>query len=844
MNDNTRQPKRQRLQGACDECRRRKIRCDSATSPGGKCSSCAALRIDCTHDLQKKKRGPKIGPSKKSDTARSLVNAILSSSKPYVVPEDPAIVREILVDLANYARSLDRQLSLARGQPSDDLDSPKHSTSPITSNTTPEPEYGDQEVADSIDSLAEDLRMMSVAHPKRHFGKSSNFMLVQSAMDARRDVLGDKEFTAAVFAKYQRPENWKPFEWQRPVEAGLPDLVFPEEDLLQDLIQKYFICLNPFFPLLHRPTFERSVADGLHLRDRSFGFTVLAVCAVASRQSNDPRNFCEGTTSEHSLGWKYFRQIPLIRPSFAEPPTLYDLQLCSLSVFYLQSTATPEAAWAVVGLGIRFAQEMGVHRRKHNKKPTVEDELWKRAFWLLISIDLFMSAFLGRPRATTPDDFDVEMPLECDDEYWETEDPEQAFKQPPGKPSILSFFVTFLKLIDIIGFAQRTLYSVRKSELWTGMGIAGLDWKQKAVLELDSALNRFVDNIPAHLKWDAPKDNDIFFQQSVVLYSTYYWAQIQVHRPFIPRPGQTSVLPFPSLAICLNAARTTVHVLEVLQERRGKEGHMMSLEMVPNIVAPLFSCALILLLGIWRGRKTTNSSLESEKEMTDVYRCMKMIKPYEARYQTAGRVADILNAVIAIGSLPRSAREQSNSLKRPRSPNDEVDQDVSHAQTVLQDLHDSYHREGTSHKPQQKTQPTAAHTESVHSSGPDPASQAFNAPIAHDNTMFSTPLSAFGPQTFASGPAAFGTMPIDPQPVTNYSAGLPIGMEFATPQALSNPISGGLYSEPSGISIPDSMWYSPGNDVLQSQDAWTSDWNSFMASVDDLLTGAVDGRPL
>ena len=58
----------------------------------------------------------------------------------------------------------------------------------------------------------------------------------------------------------------------------------------------------------------------------------------------------------------------------------------------------------MVGIGIRSAQEMGLHRRSPNSDNTVEDELWKRAFWLLVSIDLFTSAFLGRPRATTPDE--------------------------------------------------------------------------------------------------------------------------------------------------------------------------------------------------------------------------------------------------------------------------------------------------------------------------------------------------------------------------------------------------------------------------------------------------------
>jgi hypothetical protein len=36
----------------------------------------------------------------------------------------------------------------------------------------------------------------------------------------------------------------------------------------------------------------------------------------------------------------------------------------------------------MVGVGIRLAQDVGVHRRKvHNHTLTPEDELWKRAFW-------------------------------------------------------------------------------------------------------------------------------------------------------------------------------------------------------------------------------------------------------------------------------------------------------------------------------------------------------------------------------------------------------------------------------------------------------------------------------
>lgn len=39
------------------------------------------------------------------------------------------------------------------------------------------------------------------------------------------------------------------------------------------------------------------------------------------------------------------------------------------------------------------------------------------------------------------------------------------------------------------------------------------------VIELDSALNAFLDDIPAHLRWDPTMKDELHFQQSTMLYS-------------------------------------------------------------------------------------------------------------------------------------------------------------------------------------------------------------------------------------------------------------------------------------------------------------------------------------
>lgn len=84
------------------------------------------------------------------------------------------------------------------------------------------------------------------------------------------------------------------------------------------------------------------------------------------------------------------------------------------------------------------------------------------------------------------------------------------------------------------------------------------------------------------MKWDPRNPNTTFLSQSAVLYAAYYALQMTIHRPFIasPRRASSSSFPqppkssrFPSLVICTNAARSCVHVSDVLCRRLGQGSH-------------------------------------------------------------------------------------------------------------------------------------------------------------------------------------------------------------------------------------------------------------------------------
>ena len=130
-----------------------------------------------------------------------------------------------------------------------------------------------------------------------------------------------------------------------------------------------------------------------------------------------------------------------MKRSLLVPPTLYDFQLycvspvlCRLSALLTnigiavytipQQLLCPTVLLDLAGIGIRLAQDVGVHRRKvHNHTLTIDDELWKRAFWyveltfllwgqlseayrMLVYMDRILSSSLGRPCAIQDEEYE------------------------------------------------------------------------------------------------------------------------------------------------------------------------------------------------------------------------------------------------------------------------------------------------------------------------------------------------------------------------------------------------------------------------------------------------------
>ncbi|KAE9371651.1 hypothetical protein N431DRAFT_410583 [Stipitochalara longipes BDJ] len=141
--------------------------------------------------------------------------------------------------------------------------------------------------------------------------------------------------------------------------------------------------------------------------------------------------------------------------------------LLLLAVFSLRAKGGP-GAWAYIGLAMRIAIDMGLHR--HNaamERIGFDVEMRKRLFWSCYTMDRQVSIPLGRPFSISDRDIDVQLPFDVDERCQDLQILEQASKVDPDvvrtESSSLTAFLHILRLRRIESSIQQTIYRVDQS---------------------------------------------------------------------------------------------------------------------------------------------------------------------------------------------------------------------------------------------------------------------------------------------------------------------------------------------------------------------------------------------
>lgn len=131
-------------------------------------------------------------------------------------------------------------------------------------------------------------------------------------------------------------------------------------------------------------------------------------------------------------------------------------------ILFLQSVSSLSTCYGFVGIALRSALRMGLHRHlPYVKLDPVESETRRRVFYICRQMDTYVSALLGFPLLLNDDDIDQLLPTPVDDEFITKEG---ITNPPPGTPSYIEAFNAHVKLMDILSKVVKNIYPLKRIE--------------------------------------------------------------------------------------------------------------------------------------------------------------------------------------------------------------------------------------------------------------------------------------------------------------------------------------------------------------------------------------------
>lgn len=368
----TAEGKRRRVTQACDNCSKRRARCDGAAV----CGRCTEKGLVCIYSRQMKKRGPTRGAAVSVRERISRLEKLLDSSAAQNL--DEATRNEV-------ARSL-RELGSNTGSHEDDEEEDyggsTYSPDANQAMYAPRAEHGRRSG-------------VGVAMSQQSSASAGNFAIpwLGSASPAAAAPSDESNtFVAPALSFHSSsltPVNPGPSFLLGPVGNGLP--VFMSPSLYQSLVRTFLSVMWPTLPILHPSSL-------LNNPSRYPSAIILIVLAAGIRFSKDPEltaflgNQARNTLADQ-LYEKAWDTIKTLFMEYTKQPTMWDIiLLIHLEVYLGVCSGQVGAALRWVEFMLIAIREIELDENEDlNTDAGIFAEESRRAFWSLFLIDRGMT---------------------------------------------------------------------------------------------------------------------------------------------------------------------------------------------------------------------------------------------------------------------------------------------------------------------------------------------------------------------------------------------------------------------------------------------------------------------
>lgn len=200
-------------------------------------------------------------------------------------------------------------------------------------------------------------------------------------------------------------------------QGGLPEVisVLPEKVQADILLERYFECVDPVYPMIDRLTFyadyehfwslppaEKDIVDGTLV---ALIFSMLSM-GTQFISSTPPRERQQTAEFYVSAAHQALRMA-----SYLNKPTIRSIQSMVLITYFLINDNHASDGWAFAGALVRQAYAMGLHRDPKIVCPnaSIFDKQQRRKLWQAVLLqDTFLTVLLSLPPSATHTDVKVE----------------------------------------------------------------------------------------------------------------------------------------------------------------------------------------------------------------------------------------------------------------------------------------------------------------------------------------------------------------------------------------------------------------------------------------------------
>lgn len=247
---------------------------------------------------------------------------------------------------------------------------------------------------------------------------------------------------------------------------------------------------------------------------------------------------------------------------------LTSLQAICFMVLFLQSSAKLSTCYSYVGIALRSALRLGLHRTVAADFNPIEREMRKRIFWVVRKMDVYVSTLLGLPQMLSSDDIDQEYPMEVDGEFITAEGITQM---PTDSTPLMAGSNAHTRLCNVILKVVKYIYPVKNARYRSKFDQRYMVSHSK-IREIERDLQAWMEELPPALRPGTEVSPQLERVRQLLRIS-YAHVQMVMYRPFLHYVSGGSQArgvdkrSYACAAACVSVSRNIVHITTGMHKR-------------------------------------------------------------------------------------------------------------------------------------------------------------------------------------------------------------------------------------------------------------------------------------